>query len=526
MLLIVLSAAFAATAGATPTKGKKPPIVPEAGATPYPGVERLTYRVGPLEVTPGQNRISNKLITEKPDVNGWITRFKPNLVYADGSVPKTNLVMFHHGVWVNLSRKDATSGFGGQRMFATGEEKTISAFPPGYGYHYKAKDRLLLNYMIHNLQPQPMELYIDYEIDFIPDTAPEAVGMTPVEPIWMDVQNGSGYPVFDIHKGSGGKDGEFVYPADEDNPYPSGKIKNMWQVDHDGVLISTAGHVHTGGLSTDLYLRRTGGHYEGQDCRSMDSGKKKQKCFKRAPAVRGNRAHLFRSDAKYWEPAGPVSWDVSMTGTKPGWRVAVHAGDILEVDTTYETKRASWYESMGIMVVYMADGDWGKDPYETKVDWPGQVTHGHLSENSVHGGLPTKMPDARKLPDGQALTVSDPLAISGFTYQQGDLNFQAPNNRPPVVKQGQSLTFELANGDSQQEIWHSLTSCAAPCNESTGIAYPIADGKFQFDSGQLGRFTPAVARQTWTTPTDLPAGTYNYFCRIHPLMRGAFRVEK
>ncbi len=27
-----------------------------------------------------------------------------------------------------------------------------------------------------------------------------------------------------------------------------------------------------------------------------------------------------------------------------------------------------------------------------------------------------------------------------------------------------------------------------------------------------------------TTP-DIPAGTYTYFCRIHPSMRGAFRVD-
>jgi len=27
------------------------------------------------------------------------------------------------------------------------------------------------------------------------------------------------------------------------------------------------------------------------------------------------------------------------------------------------------------------------------------------------------------------------------------------------------------------------------------------------------------------TPQDLPSGTYTYFCRIHPFMRGAFRVE-
>ena len=48
----------------------------------------------------------------------------------------------------------------------------------------------------------------------------------------------------------------------------------------------------------------------------------------------------------------------------------------------------------------------------------------------------------------------------------------------------------------------------------------------KFDSGELGtggaRRPPADV--TWTTPADLPPGTYTYFCRIHPFMRGAFRV--
>ena len=65
----------------------------------------------------------------------------------------------------------------------------------------------------------------------------------------------------------------------------------------------------------------------------------------------------------------------------------VKKGDTLESSATYETKLASWYESMGIMVVYMADsGAERQDPFKTKVDYPGQVTHGHLPENSVHGG--------------------------------------------------------------------------------------------------------------------------------------------
>jgi plastocyanin len=30
----------------------------------------------------------------------------------------------------------------------------------------------------------------------------------------------------------------------------------------------------------------------------------------------------------------------------------------------------------------------------------------------------------------------------------------------------------------------------------------------------------------WRTPKGLPQGTYSYFCRVHPFMRGAFRVDK
>ena len=48
----------------------------------------------------------------------------------------------------------------------------------------------------------------------------------------------------------------------------------------------------------------------------------------------------------------------------------------------------------------------------------------------------------------------------------------------------------------------------------------------QFDSGELGVAGPPTAgRVDWSLPTDIPTGTYTYFCRIHPSMRGAFRVD-
>jgi hypothetical protein len=38
--------------------------------------------------------------------------------------------------------------------------------------------------------------------------------------------------------------------------------------------------------------------------------------------------------------------------------------------------------------------------------------------------------------------------------------------------------------------------------------------------------TAAANDDTWETPPDLGPGTYSYFCRVHPFMRGAFRVKQ
>lgn len=497
------------------------------------GVERITYRIGPLTVTPGQNRISFKPLTgvEKPAEDGWIIRMRPDMVEEDGTIPLSSKVMFHHGVWLNFSRRDATSG-GQERFYATGEEKTITQFPAGYGYQYKKSDVWMLNHMIHNLTPAPMSLYATYTVDFIPADSPAAAGIKPVTPIWMDVDNGSLYPVFDVWRHSGGKDGKFTYPDDADNPYPGGVWKNHWTVDRDGVLLATAGHVHTGGLYTDLYMQRPGAKYAGPKCvkprkKNKKSLKRYRACLSKKPQVKGNKVHLYRSKAKYFEPAGPVSWDMAMFGTPENWKVEVKKGDVLSTTATYETKIASWPESMGIMVVYMAEGEHGNNPYRKKVDYPGRVNHGHYNENRDHGGgLPLVGPDPSKLPDGVASDDSNPFTISDFIYNGADFRLPGAAGRPPVVQEGKSLAFQLSSSDVDDEIWHSLTSCKSPCNKSTGIAYPIADGKFQFESGQLGvGGAPTVERTTWKTPANLPQGTYTFFCRIHPLMRGAFRVK-
>ena len=475
---------------------------PDAGAT------RLHYKVGPFTVEPGQNNIANRSSSlQQPPEDGWIVGIRPNLEYANGQTPGVDVIHLHHAVWLNLSAKDVTDPALPERFFAVGEEKTNLKFPAGYGYAYKTTDHWDLNYMIHNLTSKRAEVWVTYDIDFIPATSPAAKDIKPTRPIWMDVENGEIYPVFDVLRGSG-HNGEYTFPDDAKDPYNGGPAKNVWTVDENGTLIGTAGHVHPGGLRDDMWLERAGATAPADE---------------RKPGTT-DTVHLFSSVSHYYEPAGPVSWDVTMSATPPDWRVAVHKGDKLSITATYDTQRASWYEGMGIMVAWMATDNTGTDPFKANVNVPGILTHGHLPENDNHGGLPadtqhyvdlTKLP-SRMVPDGYAIDISN------FAYASGDMSIAST---VPTIKQGQSITFDNLDSPMGNGIWHTITDCAAPCDGSTGIAYPLANGKTIFDSGELGNGGPPAAdRTTWSTPRDLPPGTYTYFCRIHPFMRGAFRV--
>src|SRR5436305_8052171 len=116
--------------------------------------------------------------------------------------------------------------------------------------------------------------------------------------------------------------------------------------------------------------------------------------------------------------------------------------------------------------------------------------------------------------------------MSGFESLPGNQGLLGFDN-PPVVPKGTPLSFNKV--DDSGQIFHTITACKDPCNGATGISYPLADGPVAFDSGELGYgptgFTAAANRYDWFTPKGLAPGTYTFFCRIHPFMRGAFRVK-
>ena len=158
----------------------------------YPGIcKRIHFAFGPIHVKPGQNEaLIEPVDIEKPAYDGYIVRFKPDLVRSvDGSHPRTDDLHLHHATWLNLGES-----YGSGPFFAAGEEKTIAQFPEGYGMEVGAYDLWGLLYMIHNGTAQAESVWITYQIDYIAKADAEAAGIRPVKPIWLDVQGNRVHP--------------------------------------------------------------------------------------------------------------------------------------------------------------------------------------------------------------------------------------------------------------------------------------------------------------------------------------------
>jgi plastocyanin len=512
LLLIVPAARAGVVTDGVPGKSGCPAIADKPDAAPhvdYQDVQHITYCY-PASITAGQNIIKLRPAVDGegqklwPQHDGYITRFDPELVYADGTVPPVDVLHLHHAVWA----------VNGNPQFAVGEEKTIQQLPDGFGWRSLPSDVWLLNDMLHDLVRTPANVYVVWRIDFVPDTSPDAATMHTVKTRWMDVAgNPSLYPVFDSLR-SYGKNGRYTFPdqAPAADLHPCGfdgraidshgclGAAQRWKPKEDSTLIATAGHLHPGGLNTQL-----------RDTRD------------------GTTNTLFTSDAHYYEPAGEVSWDVAMGGTPPAWRVQVKAGDTVSVHATYDTTRSDWYEVMGIMPVAVYNGTdvGGKDAQANDIPQDEVLTHSHLAENDNHGGESTGVANPLTLPS--APVPNGTIGIQDFTYQAD----QSAGLSVPTVEPGQSITFHNLDAVPDTNAFHTITACHDPCTARTGVAYPIANGPVTFDSGELGfngnqgsiGNAPAANRDTWQTPKDLPTGTYTYFCRIHPFMRGSFRVE-
>jgi len=332
-----------------------------------------------------------------------------------------------------------------------------------------------------------------------------------------------------------------------------------------GTLIGLGGHLHPGGIRDEVSLVRHG----------------VQKPIFDSESVNWNHADPSRAGS------APTSWDFSMTvtGAPLDWKVKIRAGDTIRLNAVYDNQISSWYENMGIVVGYVAPKDpygppglnpFAKDVkivngmpaqavapkgpfvfnYRPKVCHPslvgpekvlclhGQVTHGALPENTDTSAPCTKQ-SCPPLDTSKVGPMVSDIYAAGFTYGQADFGVVGSTGIPRVER-GKPLTFW--NLDASSKVYHTFTACRYPCSGATSVNYPVADGgngnardPMNFESMELGYgllFEPAKSQVGGSEPYDMQwmkngvswtftptrDGIYTFFCRIHPGMRGVFKV--
>jgi hypothetical protein len=179
-MIIVVAAFVLALAGAGSAAAK-----PAAA----PATQTVTVKYGPWTIPggtmddPGQlpNVVSS---APKPCSSCDIVGEKPTLVYADGSTADMNTgPMLHHFVISNLAARDTVCPFSplGDRIWASGDERTEKVMPAGYGVPVKSYDRWSMLTDLMNYSSAPKTVYIS-----ITYTIAGAATTTPVRSLWLD----------------------------------------------------------------------------------------------------------------------------------------------------------------------------------------------------------------------------------------------------------------------------------------------------------------------------------------------------
>ena len=282
------------------------------------------------------------------------------------------------------------------------------------------------------------QVYLTWEIDWVPETAPARTDIAQARIRWLDVAGPPQvYPVFDAERSFDlDGDGQWSSPT-RSRPTrrlpatrsaarsatsasgPSRGAERPWS-SAPGTCIPVA--------STSIWRSRA----TGPTPATVDGDDPSE--------VR----QLFRSDARYYDPAGAVSWDVSMEATRPDWRIAPRRRRHGLDEHHLRRQPASWYESMGILPLAWSNASdpAARDPFDDDAavramyDAGGILTHGRLPENIDNKARKKlKLPDPRRL-KAKGRVPADGIEIDGLRLLDGRLLGRSRIPREPDAPAG------------------------------------------------------------------------------------------
>ena len=213
------------------------------GGNAWATEQTFVFQYGPVKLGP-YDVVRGTRIAPSPQLDGYITGMKAQIVNAQGGVEPPNHVMLHHVVFAKIGVHDYTcsrfvdlDGHSvpalAERFFGVGEEHHMLDLPASYGYPSLASQPWALTYMLMNHGKQPRTVYVRYEVRYVVDEP-----RTAVRPIWLDVRNCLSDPVWDV-PGVGRKGSEFARHAD-------------YRMPESGRIVAGLGHLHGGAVRLEL----------------------------------------------------------------------------------------------------------------------------------------------------------------------------------------------------------------------------------------------------------------------------------
>lgn len=444
-----------------------------AGAAPTAGaaVQEKVLRYGPISLGPYDvHREEVSYGVPAPELDGYLTAIRADVVDADGTPVPIARTMLHHIVLANTGsrlgeRRDATCDTFtlfdgerrlprlGERFFAAGEERARLDLPDGYGYRVRAADRWAMSLMLMNHRNRVDRVYVQYTVRV--ETGRD---LTPVDPWWLDVVNCRLDPIYDV---PGGRPRGSTATRSTDFVAPQA-----------GRLVFGGAHLHGGG--------------KGLTLRSLTCG---DRVLYDSHPLWGRASHPFYRVRPVLHEPGPIS----MSHFSSAQGIPVAKGERLRLTASYDGELPH-VRAMGIMIVAFAPdpgvpAGCGALPtdvrsFQTTTE-PGRTATPRTS-------IPLNYLPQRRLGSGErARAVLRPpgapvVRPRGGTVDVGDLFFSPANLE---VRRGATVRWRFAG-----DLLHNVT---------------VAQGPRGFASFDLDRARTYAQRLT-------RPGTYRLFCALHP----------